>query len=68
MPNCFEVDVARVRFAPDEDARITVMGATSDGYCALDVEVPEGAVSGKVNVAIGEDEFESDVVFGLPCP
>jgi hypothetical protein len=44
------------------------MGPTSDGYCALDVEVPEKAESGKVSVSIGNDDFVSDVVFGIPCP
>lgn len=68
VPSCFDVDAARVTFAPNKPAQVTLMGPSSDGFCALDVEIPKGAETGKVQVAIGRDAFESDVAFGIPCP
>jgi hypothetical protein len=68
VPDCYRAEDAEVEFTPSVRARVTLMGPTSDGYCALDVEVPEKAESGTVTVDIGKDEFESDVVFGIPCP
>lgn len=68
VPSCFQVDDARVEFAPNKPAKVTLMGPTSDGFCSLDVEIPKGAESGKVKVSIGKDAFESDVAFGIPCP
>jgi hypothetical protein len=66
--DCYDVDAVRVSFAPQKPAKITVMGPMSDGFCAIDVEVPKGAESGKISVAIGTDAFETESVFPVPCP
>lgn len=68
VPSCFDAQQANVTFAPNKPGKITAMGPMADGFCALDVEIPKGAESGKVQVQIGKDVFESDVVFGVPCP
>ena len=66
--DCYDVDAVQVVFAPDKQAKITVMGPMSDGFCAIDVEVPKGAESGKVRVDVGRDVFETDSTFPIPCP
>lgn len=64
---CHDAREANVVFAPDKNAKITAMGPMSDGFCAIDVEVPKGAESGKVRAEVGDDVFESTVVFAVPC-
>jgi hypothetical protein len=66
--DCYDVDAVGVVFAPEKAAKVTVMGPMSDGFCAIDVEVPKGAESGKIRVEIGADTFETDTVFPVPCP
>lgn len=66
--DCYDVDVVVVSFAPQKLAKVTVMGPMSDGFCAIDVEVPKGAESGKITVAIGADTFETEAAFPVPCP
>jgi hypothetical protein len=66
--DCYDVDDVRVVFAPDKEAKITVIGPMSDGFCAIDVEVPKGAESGKIRVDVGTDAFESEATFPVPCP
>lgn len=65
---CYDVDDVLVQFAPGKDAKITVMGPMSDGYCAIDVEVPKGAESGKIRVSVGDEAFETESAFPVPCP
>ena len=66
--DCYDVDAVQVVFAPEKHAKITVMGPMSDGFCAIDVEVPKGAESGKIRVDVGRDAFETDATFPIPCP
>lgn len=66
--DCYDVDGVRVVFAPEKHAKITVMGPMSDGFCAIDVEVPKGAETGKIRVDVGTDAFESEASFPVPCP
>ena len=64
---CHDARDTSVVFAPDKNAKITAIGPMSDGFCAIDVEVPEGAESGKVRAEVGDDVFESTIVFAVPC-
>lgn len=66
--DCYDADATHVEFAPGKDAKITAMGPMSDGYCAIDVQVPKGAESGKIKVSLGDDLFETESVFPVPCP
>jgi hypothetical protein len=66
--DCYDVHRVRVVFTPDREAKVTVMGPMSDGFCAIDVEVPKEAESGKVRVEIGDDAFETSAAFPVPCP
>lgn len=65
---CYDVDAVQVVFAPGKHAKITVMGPMSDGFCAIDVEVPKGAESGPIRVDVGSDSFRTDATFPVPCP
>jgi len=66
--DCYDVDKVSVVFAPGKHAKISVMGPMSDGFCAIDVEVPKGAESGTIHVEVGKDAFETDAAFPVPCP
>ena len=66
--DCYDVDRVQVVFAPNKLAKVTVMGPMSDGFCAIDVEVPKGAESGAIQVDVGKDRFESEASFPVPCP
>ena len=66
VPSCVEPDDFRVRFG-NMPTRITQSGLTSDGYCSLDVVVPDHAETATVSVTTGKDEFESATVFSVPC-
>lgn len=66
IPSCLRLDDFRVRFG-GEKAIITRAGLTSEGFCALDVVVPERASSGPVRVLTEEDTYETDVAFPVPC-
>lgn len=66
-PSCVRPTDFEVRFANAPPARITQIGPTSDGYCALDVLVPEEAASGPVMVNAPSDVFESTADFHVPC-
>ena len=65
--DCYDVDRVQVFFAPSKLAKVTVMGPMSDGFCAIDVEVPKGAESGAIRVEVGKDTFATDS-FPVPCP
>jgi len=67
VPTCVEPDDFRVRFG-NMPTRITQSGLTSDGYCSLDVLVPEHAETAMVSVTSGKDEFASAIAFSVPCP
>lgn len=66
--DCYDADRAHVVFAPNKEAKITVMGPMSDGFCAIDVEVPKGAESGPIRIEIGKDAFATEAAFPVPCP
>jgi hypothetical protein len=66
--DCYDVDAVQVVFAPEKHAKVTVMGPMSDGFCAIDVEVPKGAESGPIRVDVGSDTFRTDATFPVPCP
>jgi hypothetical protein len=66
--DCYDVDRVQVVFAPEKHAKITVMGPMSDGFCAVDVEVPKGAETGPIRVDIGRDTFATEATFPVPCP
>lgn len=65
-PACFRVEDFAVRFGA-KPARVWQIGPTDEGYCALDVLVPEEAESGTVVVQAGRDAFESPSPFRVPC-
>ncbi len=66
IPSCLRLEDFRVRFG-GEKALITRAGLTSEGFCALDVVVPERASSGPVRVLTEEDTYETDTAFVVPC-
>jgi hypothetical protein len=66
--DCYDVNSVQVVFTPEKHAKVTVMGPMSDGFCAIDVEVPKGAESGAIRVEIGRDTFATEASFPVPCP
>lgn len=66
--DCYDVDRVQVVFAPNKQAKVTVMGPMSDGFCAIDTEVPKGAESGTIRIEIGKDSFVTESAFRVPCP
>lgn len=66
--DCFDTDRVQVVFAPSKEAKVTVMGPMSDGFCAIDVEVPKGAESGPIRIEVGKDAFVTEAAFPVPCP
>jgi hypothetical protein len=66
-PNCLRIQDFTVRFGRAHPSKVLQAGDTYDGYCGLDVLVPEGADSGPVTVTAGKDLFESETAF-RPCP
>jgi hypothetical protein len=67
VPECMRIDDFAVLFSRSQPTPVAVAGPTSDGYCALDVNVPKGAESGPITVAVGGAIFESTSAFEVHC-
>lgn len=66
IPQCLRLEDFRVRFGQVKTV-ITRAGLNSEGYCALDVIVPENATTGTARVLTETDTYETTDVFPIPC-
>ncbi len=66
IPSCLRLEDFRVRFGQIKTV-ITAVGLNAEGYCALDVIVPENATTGTARVLTEQDTYETTDVFPIPC-